>query len=429
MNGSTALSVHKNTIYGNAYGIHHVDPGEIFGSVNPAPVPLPPGIEIEFPKVGFNCVYENTFNLGGGRGAVTHLGRYPNGDYEADGTPKKWNGSNSFLNPVGMTQVTLNNNLVELEHNYWYPYYNFSGSGQIEINGDFAAPWHDLPCTEEGAPYGGDGGSEISLSSLSTEMQDLRNAVDQRSWTQARALAFTVLGAGPSRFEALAAANALLSAYAATRDTTLILSTVTLNASLSATSTRDREAFAGTLHALRGMYMIARNAVQALAVCNTLVSHFPGTEDAFSGKLYKSFIYSGMLGDDVNALAVVNDMLRDTPDDPEVIAQYYSITHSYPKPVPKRAATAENAGITLAQNYPNPFNPRTTITVRLAWEDIVRLQVFDTKGRLLRTLHEGTLPAGAHEFTFDAHNLPSGLYRCVLTTGSTRLVRTMTYVK
>ncbi|MBS1492917.1 MAG: T9SS type A sorting domain-containing protein [Bacteroidetes bacterium] len=64
----------------------------------------------------------------------------------------------------------------------------------------------------------------------------------------------------------------------------------------------------------------------------------------------------------------------------------------------------------LYQNYPNPFNPVTTIKyeVKMLWK--VKIQLYDTRGELLRTLVNEEKPQGVYEVKFDASNLPSGIY-------------------
>lgn len=43
----------------------------------------------------------------------------------------------------------------------------------------------------------------------------------------------------------------------------------------------------------------------------------------------------------------------------------------------------------LAQNFPNPFNPETWIPYQLEESADVALQIYDTSGRLVRTLDLG----------------------------------------
>jgi hypothetical protein len=60
--------------------------------------------------------------------------------------------------------------------------------------------------------------------------------------------------------------------------------------------------------------------------------------------------------------------------------------------------------------YPNPFNPETKLTYSLAKDGQVSLIVFDVQGREVARLFQGFRQAGVYEATFDAKNLPSGVY-------------------
>src|SRR5690625_444340 len=84
---------------------------------------------------------------------------------------------------------------------------------------------------------------------------------------------------------------------------------------------------------------------------------------------------------------------------------------------------------TLEQNFPNPFNPSTIIQYNLAEAGEVQLEVFDTLGRRVATLLQGTVSAGAHTVTFDASGLNSGIYFYRLSAGNQILSRQMILVK
>ena len=71
----------------------------------------------------------------------------------------------------------------------------------------------------------------------------------------------------------------------------------------------------------------------------------------------------------------------------------------------------------LLRNYPNPFNPSTTIRYELPRPLVVRLSVFDILGREVSVLVDGKKEQGAHEVTFNAANLSSGLYVCTMRAG------------
>jgi hypothetical protein len=65
----------------------------------------------------------------------------------------------------------------------------------------------------------------------------------------------------------------------------------------------------------------------------------------------------------------------------------------------------------LGQNYPNPFNPTTTISFDVLHDNPVTLMVYNAQGQLVTTLLNNSQRAtGRHTLSFDATNLPSGLY-------------------
>jgi len=58
----------------------------------------------------------------------------------------------------------------------------------------------------------------------------------------------------------------------------------------------------------------------------------------------------------------------------------------------------------LLGNYPNPFNSSTAIKFGLPEEAAVKIQIYDTLGRLVRSLLDRTLPAGYHRVIWNGRN-------------------------
>jgi hypothetical protein len=88
----------------------------------------------------------------------------------------------------------------------------------------------------------------------------------------------------------------------------------------------------------------------------------------------------------------------------------------------------------LAQNYPNPFNPSTTISIGLPVQSNVTLDIYNIVGERVASLYDGQLAAGNYNYTFNASNLPSGIYVSVLNVvgqdgNSSTLSRKMTLMK
>jgi hypothetical protein len=83
----------------------------------------------------------------------------------------------------------------------------------------------------------------------------------------------------------------------------------------------------------------------------------------------------------------------------------------------------------LEQNYPNPFNPSTAINFQLSATSHVTLKVFDVLGREVTTLVDETRHAGKHSVSFDARELPSGVYFYRLTAGGAVETKRMMLLK
>ena len=93
----------------------------------------------------------------------------------------------------------------------------------------------------------------------------------------------------------------------------------------------------------------------------------------------------------------------------------------------------------LLQNYPNPFNPETWIPYQLSEDSSVSISIYDTTGRLIRTLSLGFQSAGFYNSQgraayWDGRNafgerVASGIYFYQLTTPSFQQTRRLVIVK
>jgi len=72
----------------------------------------------------------------------------------------------------------------------------------------------------------------------------------------------------------------------------------------------------------------------------------------------------------------------------------------------------------LHQNYPNPFNPTTTIDYAIKSTGLVSLKVYDMLGTEIASLVNEVKEAGNYSVTFNAAELPSGIYFYTLTAGN-----------
>ncbi len=64
----------------------------------------------------------------------------------------------------------------------------------------------------------------------------------------------------------------------------------------------------------------------------------------------------------------------------------------------------------LEQNYPNPFNPTTKINFSIPKLAKINLTVYNSLGKVIRTLAKGNFVAGIYTVQFNAKNLASGIY-------------------
>jgi photosystem II stability/assembly factor-like uncharacterized protein len=83
----------------------------------------------------------------------------------------------------------------------------------------------------------------------------------------------------------------------------------------------------------------------------------------------------------------------------------------------------------LYQNYPNPFNPYTKIRYQLVCSNFVTLKIYDILGKEISTLVNENQKAGIYETTFNADNLPSGIYFYRIAAGDFSETRKMVLIK
>ena len=88
----------------------------------------------------------------------------------------------------------------------------------------------------------------------------------------------------------------------------------------------------------------------------------------------------------------------------------------------------------LGNNYPNPFNPQTTISFNLHENNFVKLEIFNIRGQLVKTLISDNYNAGVHSAIWngiDNRNNPvgSGIYLYKLETGNYSSTKKMILLK
>jgi hypothetical protein len=98
-------------------------------------------------------------------------------------------------------------------------------------------------------------------------------------------------------------------------------------------------------------------------------------------------------------------------------------------PTSTESASTGAQSFELEQNFPNPFNPSTVIRYALDESASVTLDVFNTLGQRVAVLETGFKSAGTHAVTFDARDLPSGVYTYRLTVNGESRTQNMLLIK
>ena len=88
----------------------------------------------------------------------------------------------------------------------------------------------------------------------------------------------------------------------------------------------------------------------------------------------------------------------------------------------------------LAEPQPNPFNPQTKLTFTLEKKGPITLEIYDVRGRVVKTLAKGRYSAGPHVMTWQGdddrgHRVASGVYLTRLHTEHVDLVQQMLLLK
>ncbi|MCF8452078.1 MAG: DUF1501 domain-containing protein [Pedobacter sp.] len=87
-----------------------------------------------------------------------------------------------------------------------------------------------------------------------------------------------------------------------------------------------------------------------------------------------------------------------------------------------------NAGKNLISNYPNPFQTSTTISYE-SFGGHTLIQVFNTEGKLIKTLVDMEIGAGNHKVTFENEGYLPGVYYARLQNNAIQQIRTMLLVR
>jgi len=83
----------------------------------------------------------------------------------------------------------------------------------------------------------------------------------------------------------------------------------------------------------------------------------------------------------------------------------------------------------IGSAYPNPFNPQTVIPLELKKDAMVKVSLFDVKGRLVKNILNSQLSSGNHDIRLTSENLSSGSYLVQIIIDDAVHVSKITYKK
>ena len=136
------------------------------------------------------------------------------------------------------------------------------------------------------------------------------------------------------------------------------------------------------------------------------------TDNVAVGAGLPTFIIVGVTDDDSSAVHVDEVWYNETPtgmgisDDAPIASSYE-----------------------LGQNYPNPFNPTTHIRFNIPETGNTKLTVFNIMGEAVANLVDGVVSAGGHTVSWNAANMPTGVYFYRLESGNFTQTRKLLLVK
>ena len=83
----------------------------------------------------------------------------------------------------------------------------------------------------------------------------------------------------------------------------------------------------------------------------------------------------------------------------------------------------------LLSPYPNPFNPTTTVSYEIPVNTLINIDIYNILGQEVVTLFDGMQQPGRHTITWNATDVPSGIYFCRMSTPNFQSIQKMVLIK
>lgn len=101
-------------------------------------------------------------------------------------------------------------------------------------------------------------------------------------------------------------------------------------------------------------------------------------------------------------------------------------------PMPKQSDST-NCATSITEfdldSYPNPFNPATTIQYQLPEDGNVSIKIYNSLGKEVKTICNEYKQAGVYSSSFDAVNMPSGIYFAVMRANAFTATKKLLFIK
>lgn len=85
--------------------------------------------------------------------------------------------------------------------------------------------------------------------------------------------------------------------------------------------------------------------------------------------------------------------------------------------------------LSLGQNFPNPFNSSTNISYQITNAGSIKILLYNVLGEQIKTLLDKYKNAGIYSISFNANDIPSGVYIYTLETDNQLLTKKLTIIK
>lgn len=122
-----------------------------------------------------------------------------------------------------------------------------------------------------------------------------------------------------------------------------------------------------------------------------------------------------MMNIDINTGTVANSFMNTVLNNRPIAVQNISTV------VPEK--------FNLHQNFPNPFNPETNIQFDIAAQSKVKLIVYNSLGKEVQNIFDGSLAPGSYTYRWNASEFPSGVYFYKLQSLNFSFIKKMILVK